>query len=684
MSFQKRRWLGLLAPLLSLLPLSCRGKGDASGAVGPSAEFVAASDQAVIGKIKTLLTAMPPTADDLTAYVSRRSGLRQQVQVWTDSPGYQTKMLQFFGNAFQQSGVQTEDFIAMLGGNTLDATGATPQYLQSIREVFPRTALYMVQSNQPFNNTMTTTTFAMNTYAQMIYALADMELGRDWVKQWAPVGRFSNYKSVGFRLQATVPIPREDSINPASSNFLVFYEPSLANITDPNCTVPGGIFINAVNGGDGSGAFPLTMLRYLSNGVYGWRDPNTNYACRPPSGATFTPSLRFSDFTNWQTIHIRPPAGPSEPTTKFWEIVNMRQGDELVLNTPRIGPLTTLAFMGQWYTNTGNQFRVTLNQSLVVALGHIVDGTDTTMPASLAAVEADHIDPSTPCFSCHHVLDPMRQYFRQAYDLDSLQQTDPNLLRLPGQYAWSQRTASGGGMGALSQMLATDPNYPAAWVQKLCYFANSQPCSTDDPEFIRVVKVFVDSNYDWSTLVAELFSSPMLTYAARSKTAVDSPPLTSISRLHHFCDNLSSRLGIDDLCGLLPTTSVPGALQNIPSLVQSFPADAYSRGIAEPFMPTDSTLMWSAGINNLCLGLAQAIVDSSLAGGSYSSTNPSSTIGTLAHGLMGLVAPADAGAINVLQGHYVAALAASQSASVAMRSTFTVACTSAASLTIGL
>ena len=39
--------------------------------------------------------------------------------------------------------------------------------------------------------------------------------------------------------------------------------------------------------------------------------------------------------------------------------------------------------------------------------------------------------------------------------------------------------------------LASHPHFAAAWAQKLCYFANSVACDETDPEFQRVVEVFV-------------------------------------------------------------------------------------------------------------------------------------------------------------------------------------------------
>ena len=88
---------------------------------------------------------------------------------------------------------------------------------------------------------------------------------------------------------------------------------------------------------------------------------------------------------------------------------------------------------------------------------------------------------------------------------------------------------SGSDLETFGQAIATHPGFAAGWAQKLCFFANSKACTPSDPEFKRVEKAFIDSNFDFKTLVVELFSSPLITAQERTKTH----DLTEYGPLHH-------------------------------------------------------------------------------------------------------------------------------------------------------
>src|ERR1700754_468219 len=112
--------------------------------------------------------------------------------------------------------------------------------------------------------------------------------------------------------------------------------------------------------------------------------------------------------------------GPSpnsgEAVTAFYDLPSLRKATELVLSIPRLGFFTTPAFFANWQTNISNQMRVTLNQSLIVALGAQVDGTDVTKtpgnpPPGLDTTHAS----SGACFGCHQSLDPLRSIFSASY-----------------------------------------------------------------------------------------------------------------------------------------------------------------------------------------------------------------------------------------------------------------------------
>jgi hypothetical protein len=88
-----------------------------------------------------------------------------------------------------------------------------------------------------------------------------------------------------------------------------------------------------------------------------------------------------ADFSTWKMVTIRPPK-QGEAITNFYDLKTLRSTTELVLNVPRVGFFSTPAFFANWQTNMSNQARVTMNQTLIVATGAAVDGTDKTVPGS--------------------------------------------------------------------------------------------------------------------------------------------------------------------------------------------------------------------------------------------------------------------------------------------------------------
>src|SRR5207237_3622437 len=128
------------------------------------------------------------------------------------------------------------------------------------------------------------------------------------------------------------------------------------------------------------------------------------------------------------------------------------------------------------------------------------------------------------------------------------------------------------------------PLYATAWAQKLCYYANSSACSEDDAELARVVKAFADSGFDFHKLVLELFSSPLVTGQATTKSWRDLGETISIARQDHFCAALTNRLGLTaSLCtGITDKTTATAVANNVP-------LDGYLRGAEAPALSTAQT-----------------------------------------------------------------------------------------------
>ncbi len=236
-------------------------------------------------------------------------------------------------------------------------------------------------------------------------------------------------------------------------------------------------------------------------------------------------------------------------------------------------------------------------------------------------------------------------------------------------------SASGSGFFDLASQLAGHPDFAGAWVQKLCTWANSAPCDESDGEFARIAAIFFESNYDWRTLEVTIFTSPLVTYLAPTKTVSQGGEVFPVSRRGHLCAALSNRLGITDACGLDVNTVVPQDLKAVQFIAGVLPSDAYSRGAEEPVLANDPNLFFRTGMENICALLAGHLIDAG-AGTRWSSAAPDAAIGDFVHTLMGLGAGRDTTRLSILNGHMAAALASGLSASDALKSTFVLACLS--------
>jgi hypothetical protein len=242
------------------------------------------------------------------------------------------------------------------------------------------------------------------------------------------------------------------------------------------------------------------------------------------------------------------------------------------------------------------------------------------------------------------------------------------------------------------------PLFALSVAQNLCYWANSNACSTSDPVFRGIVGDFVSSNYNFTALVKELFSSPLMTGAAATATypadssGNETVPV-SIARQAHFCAALSNRTGISDICAL--QAAVPTSTQNTTlTIAGSVAADAFSRGSQTPVTPAFPDLFYRAATEELCENIAKLVVD--VTGAPYTSSSTSCANGDglltkFTEQVMGVNPsdPAHAQAISILENH--CALAAKVKTSGggtaqtnSVRSTFVLACESPTSLGIGL
>jgi len=412
--------------------------------------------------------------------------------------------------------------------------------------------------------------------------------------------------------------------------------------------------------------------------------------CNGAGGNATTSQLTPDDFADWKLVTVRAPAA-GEHITRFYDLPTLRAAQELVLTTPRVGFFTTPAFFANWQTNISNQMRVTMNQTLIVALGAAVDGSDPTQLGTPSApgpgVDIAHAA-RPDCYACHQTLDPLRSILSSTFSWNYHDQTEASWQAQKGLFAFHGVTQAVGSLDELANVLSQHPLFAMSWAQKLCAYVNSAACAADDPELVRVVTAFKAGGYDWNGLVQALVTSPLVTNAAPTATYAQNGEVIAVSRRDHLCAALSSRLGLNDVCALDKTTKKQGV---IPSIVAGLPSDGYGRGATMPVLPNEPSLFYRAGLENICEALAAQVIDvaaaKQVAGArSWKSSDPDGAIADFVAIIMGLTSsdPRSAEATTLLRAHFDAAVGQKASASDALKSTFTAACLAPSSAAVGL
>ena len=658
--------------------LGCKYQGTATTSPDSGVPFQVDSPAVYVAKVKNILVGLPPTDDEVKAVTADPTALRGLIDQWMKTPEYQQKMMVFFELAFQQTQITFADFTDMIPPLGLGNGGQMPLLLQNIRESFARTALSIVSSGRPITDAFTTRQIMMTPALMELYAFLDTRHVDDNAKI-KDTFALAN-PTLNITLEASQgPIPIADSLNPASPSYMHWYNPSVGKLTnypDQTCNVdPIVVPVDS--------AF-IHFLLY--GGVFSHRTPAKAF-CNALSTVNY--QMQPSDFTTWNLITVRPPK-PAEATTRFYDLPTLRSATELVINTPRLGFFTTPAFGANWPTNTSNQMRVTLNQTLIVTTGMAIDGTDTTSPPSTPGLDGAHSVPGSACFGCHQLLDPTRSILSSTFSWYYYPQSDQTLMQQKGLFAFQGVVTPVNSIDDFANTLATHPAVPAAWAQKLCYWVNSSACATDDPEFQRIVSVFQKANLSWDTLVRELLSSPITTNSAATRTTNVNGEVIAVVRRDHLCAALDNRLGLADVCGL-DQANLKRAQSTVPTIVSGLPSDGYGRGSPIPVLPNQPTLFYRAGLENICASVANLVIDAKANPNmpnvkAWSSAQPDTAIGEFVSTVMALTAsdPRAASATALLKAHFTSAMQSGASASDSLKSTFVAACLAPSSIGIGL
>ncbi len=620
-------------------------------------------------KIKSTLTGLALTSDELATLRDDPDALAGMIDGWLATPQADDVFRHFFMTAFQQDQVTGDALMEMLDTNNVNygrwsdtQENMLPLLIDNMQQSFARTALRLVKEGRPFNEVLTTDTFEMTTALKVFYAFVDQRhLDEQGALFERPIGAFTSY--VALRNLADEP-PVEEVLDPNSPNAMHFFVPefdSLCTAADVNeLPFQANGFITDKSHFIFSLMFGRAQVVINRGGAAGCRA-----ASRPRQ-----PMLAQSDFSDWTTVHVRKPNAGEQPT-RFFRLVAIRGAQELVLEADRVGFFTTMGFFNTWPTNEDNAARVTVNQTLITALGASFDGTTVT-DFSPPNLDEEHSAPGSACYGCHQTLDPMREFVRQSFSPTYGRQHDPARIDAEAQFVFRGVQSGGQGVLALANILADHPDFPAAWAEKLCFFANSQACPKGSPELARVVDAFKASNLDFKVLVRTLFSSPLVTNAACIDGGTGGS--RSIARHDQFCAKLSGRLGVQDVCALDTPNRQRTALQRLTSTgMASVPADTFSRGEPDPITISETGLFVRASREVVCTGIGERAYDAAFGGMSRNEA-----IEKMVVELMGLL-PSDSRhdeAVAILRDHVTDGVAQGATQRDALRSALVVACMS--------
>lgn len=643
-------------------------------------EYVVPDLLAAAGKIKTVLSGLALDDAEVAALNADPGALRGLVSGWLTTEQARTKLLAFYRQAFQQEGFDDGQLSAQFGeanignfGVLADDSGRVGDRIRAnVEQMFPLTVQALVDGGAPFNDVLTTRTFMLTPALMTFLAFQDQNVITDTEERGRPVVEAPEWLQA-LTLQNQNAFDASDwasaqsygLFDPASPNFMSFYanDPQLISNSPAGCT--GAVTKTRDDDRElFNNAFRFYTGAFRSGFAGDCRDPGAAFTERRPG------FLTPGDFTQWRQVTIRAPQD-GEETHRFYELDRFRDPNvtEIVLATPRIGFMTTLAFFSIWETNPDNQARVTANQTLITAFNYSIDSSDAIFPIVDDALDGEHADPTTVCYACHRTLDPLRQYFRQQYTYRSSRQTNAQTRATAAGFAWNGADLEGQDLEALANFLAEQDTFSEAWVQKLCFFVNSEPCPESSEQFQAVAQGFRDSNYDFPSMAANLLASPLITGAeCIDGTEADN---VSISRQRHICSVLENRLDVD-VCSRFDARDVVGIIAD----------DGFSRGEESPITLREPSLVTTASYRVICESAARVVVNNN---NRYRPGDDAASVPAMVTELLGHPPsdPLHPSVVALLSQHYQDARDAGASRVDALRSVFVAACTSPAVIGVG-
>ena len=256
------------------------------------------------------------------------------------------------------------------------------------------------------------------------------------------------------------------------------------------------------------------------------------------------PGVLDSDYDDWRTVRLTQSATSADYELSSEFVAGLRaipDGGSMPLLAPRVGFFNSPAFLYNWETNTSNQFRITANEALIVAISKTFEVGDITAVNHTNGLAQNHVDPETECYSCHQRLDPMRNVFRKYYD-DKTARAKSSVGGQNPDFSFHGVSENISDMDDFARVLAGHPDFAFAWAAKVCQYFTSIECDKKDAASVKTLaEKFAASNYRFKTLLVELFKSPLVIDSFRDSNNLS----LSIARRDHYCFRIDNR--IDDI-----------------------------------------------------------------------------------------------------------------------------------------
>ena len=688
---------------MALLAGACTGtvSGGRNDDVAPSCDegYAPMPVEGYVAKAKMLLTGVPVTNEDLIAVRKDPAAFRELLRQWLATDEGRAKLRGFFSVAFQQ-GDNTNNLGSItdtMNGGYFRAGGGGPDHVvgfgtlaaENFKESFARTAVYYLENNLSFADLMQTDTYMMTSAMALVLGHREMvSRGNDGRVNATPGHAYPPLKFV-----RNQPISVDESLNPASANFWKFSMDAYPGWW-PDCIAGDEFTTTITTTGGNSDQLGVAVNSISGLGSYiraadivGCAAGETTPLQLGLVEGGASPPIGLPSFYDWKMTKV---IQADQNYMGIEALTVFRTGQPLVLRTPRFGFYTTPAFLALWQTNDANSFRVTANQSLIAGLGMAFAPNENIVltPEEVKALDQKHVDPSSPCFGCHQSLDPMRQIFLSNFNVFNSIQTNNEERAKTAHFAFGGSNKALATLADVGRVIASNPNFAASWVQKLCFFANSRACPTDSQQFKDLATSFETGGFNFGNLIVDLFSSPLVTgvscVANDNGNAVGTGDIASISRRDHFCAALSNRTGIVNICSLAEDAINKPFNYKFYNLVRSFSADSFSRGSQTPLTISEPGMIPRIMQENFCKEVAQSerIVG---AGAVFDSALGSAGVVTLVTRLMGLPSEDSrfSDAVLLLTEHFESAKALSNDRN-AMQSTFIVACMAPSLIGVGL